>query len=103
MKLAPVKIAAGQVIQAGSVLGVVTATGEFKVSVAAAVDGSQIARAIIMEDLDTTLGVQTFTLAVEGFFNETALVYGTGHNASTVRLSLRDNGIYLAAPRYSFA
>ena len=43
------------------------------------------------------------TLAVEGFFNETALVYGVGHTANSIRLSLRDNGIYLAAPRYSFA
>lgn len=101
--LAPWKIASGQVLKAGSVLGFITASGLAKLSASAAGDGSQVPKAILLEDLDTTDGVKTFTIAVEGFFNETALVLGAGHTIDSVRVALRDAGIYLAAPRYSFA
>jgi hypothetical protein len=103
--LAPWKFAIGQTLQAGSVLGIVTATGLAKLSVAAAGDGSEVPRGILLEDLDTTTLVapKTFNMAVEGYFNETALVLGAGHTVDTVRLALRDAGIYLSAPRYSFA
>lgn len=103
--LAPFKISINQTLAAGSILGAVTATGELILSLAAAGDGSQVPVAILLEDLDTNgeVAPKTFNVAVEGFFNETALVYGTGHTADTVRLALRDRGIYLSAPRYSFA
>ncbi len=102
--LAPAQIASGQSLQAGSVLGAVTATGELKLSDASATDGSEIPTAILLEDLDTTSagGSVTFNVAVEGFFNETALVFGPGHTWDTVRFPLRDCGIYLSAPSYSF-
>lgn len=100
--LAPWKFASGQTLKAGSVIGIVTATGKAKLSAAAAGDGSETPRGILLEDLDTTGGEQTFNMAVEGYFNETALVFGTGHTADTVRVPLRDAGIYLSAPRYSF-
>lgn len=100
---APFTIAAGQVLKAGSVLGAVTATGKLLFSLAAAGDGSEVPMAVLLEDLDTTAGDKTFQVAVEGYFNEVALVYGTGHTADTVRLPLRAAGIYLKNPRHSFA
>jgi Bacteriophage lambda head decoration protein D len=103
--LAPWKFKIGQSLQAGSVLGVITATGQAVLSVAAAGDGSEVPRGILIEDLDTTADAvpKTFNMAVEGYFNETALIFGAGHNPDTARIPLRDGGIYLSAPRYSFA
>ena len=95
-------IEAGQVLEPGAVLGMVTATEELKLSVAAAADGSQVPFAILPEALDTTGGSKLFYVFVEGYFNETALVYGTGHDPDTVRKMLADKGIYLQVPRFSF-
>lgn len=76
--------------------------GHLKLSEAAAVDGSEIPMAILGEDLDTTAGARLYQVYVEGAFNEGALVYGTGHSADTVRIPLRDRGIYLDVPRHSY-
>lgn len=103
--LAPFKFSIGQALKAGSVLGAVTATGELVLSVAAAGDGSQIPTAILLEDLDTTADAtpKTFKACVEGFFNETTLVFGAGHTWDSVREPLRLRRIYLSAPRWSYA
>lgn len=102
-QMAPAKIAVGQKLQHGSVLGRVTATEELVLSVATATDGSEVPRAILVEDLDTTADTvaKTFAVAVGGFFNETALTYGAGHDAWSVRVPLAKFGIYMSAPRYS--
>jgi hypothetical protein len=100
--LAPWKFASGQQLVRGSVIGI-RSDGKAVLSAAAAGDGSETPRGILLEDLDTTSGDKVFSLAVEGFFNETALVFGAGHTADTVRVPLRDAGIYLSVPRYSFS
>ncbi len=101
--LAPLILLAGQQLVAGSVLGIVTASGKLKLSASAAGDGSEVPRAVLLEDIDTTSGDKTFNVAVEGYFNETALVFGAGHTADSVRVPLLDKGIYLSSPKYSFA
>lgn len=99
--LASFTVLTGQTLAAGSVLGIVTASGKLKLSLSAATDGSEVPFAVLIEDLDTTGGDKVFPVAVEGYFNEEALVFGTGHDADSVRVALRDRGIYLSAPRYS--
>ena len=105
--LMPFKVAAGQTIKQGTVLGFVTNTGYAKTSLSAANDGSEVPRAVAPEDIDTTGDVsnapRTFSLIVEGTLNESALTYGTGHTADSVRIPLRDRGIYLNVPMYSYA
>ena len=76
--------------------------GHLVLSLAAAVDGSEVPMAILGEDLDTTGGARLFQVYVEGAFNEGALVFGTGHDADSVRIPLRDRGIYLDVPRHSW-
>lgn len=98
----PLTILTGQTLSKGSVLGVVTATGKLKLSASAAVDGSETPRFVLGEDLDTTGGDKVFSVIAEGYINETALVFGAGHTADTVRLPLSAQGIYIKAPRYSF-
>lgn len=99
-------IKGGQTLVAGSVLGAITAAGpdfgKLVLSTAAAVNGSQIPFAILAEDLDTTSGDKEYSVYVEGMFNEAALVFGAGHDANTVRVPLRNAGIYLTAPRHSY-
>lgn len=100
----PFKLAAGQTLQAGSIMGLITASQEMVLSDASATDGSEKPRAILIEDLAWPHPTaQIFSLAVNGAFNEMALVYGPGHTPDTVRIPLRDRGIYLNLPRYSYA
>lgn len=98
-------IAAGQQLPAGAVLGAITAAGatfgHLKLCAADATDGSQIPVAILPEDVDTTAGMGRHSCYVEGMFNETALTFGTGHSADSVRVSLSMVGIYLSVQRYS--
>ena len=47
-ELRPVKIAAGQMLQAGSVMGRITASQEYVLSDASASDGSQVPRAMAL-------------------------------------------------------
>lgn len=76
--------------------------GDLVLSAAAAVDGSEIPMAILPEDLDTTGGAKVVDVFVEGKFNETALVFGAGHDPNSVRLPLRERGVYLDTPRHSY-
>lgn len=98
----PWTVLTGQTLAKGSVLGVVTASGKLKLSASAAGDGSETPRFVLAEDLDTSGGDKVFSVVAEGYINETALVFGTGHTADTVRLPLAEQGIYIKAPRYSF-
>ncbi len=89
-------IASGQgELSKGSVLGRVTASGEYKLSAAAAEDGSQTPEAILGHDVDTTSGAVTGNIIVSGDILDGALVFGEGHTVDTVAYPLRQNNIYL--------
>lgn len=87
----------------GAVLGKVTDTGKFVLSATlqddgttAVSDGSEAAYAILAEDCDATSGdVTNVAVYIKGEFNENVLNFGNGHDASTVKESLRDAGIYI--------
>lgn len=104
------KIKGGQgVLRAGTILGAITQAGadygKLVISAAGAGDGSQEPFAILPEDLDTNANSNAdkiYSVYVEGTFNETALVYGTGHTADSVRVPLRKYGIILDVARYSY-
>jgi len=82
-------------LTAGAVLGMITATGLYQLSLAAAVDGSQVARAILVEAADSTGGNVNAPIYDAGEFDEAKLSFGTGHTAATVREDLRAVGIHL--------
>jgi hypothetical protein len=72
-------------------------SGKMKKSLAAAVDGSQVPVAILVDDADATggdVGVGTY---VAGEFNEASITFGSGHTAASVRNALREIGIHLRA------
>lgn len=70
-------------------------TYKVKMSVAAAVDGSQFPWAILADDADATAADVEALVYTNGAFNSNAMVYGAGHTAATVRDGLRKLGIQI--------
>lgn len=68
---------------------------------ALATDGSAEPVGILPEDVDATGGAKNCGYFAEGYFNETALIFGAGHTADTVRTALRAKGIYIRTMKYS--
>lgn len=88
------------VLARGTVMGRITATGNYIPSVETAVDGSQTPSAILVDVTDATLGAVQAGLYVMGEFNFGALTYdaswGTGATAYAALFTpLRGNDIFL--------
>lgn len=85
----------GTALKRGAVLGKITASGKYILSLSAAADGSQTPYAILAEDCDPSAAdVTNVAVYAKGEFNENALTFGTGHTVVTVKAPLRDAGIY---------
>jgi|GEM_PF-347491 len=76
---------------------VAAGSAKYKMSLAAAVDGSAVPVVILAEDCDASGGDKTTVAYFAATVDENALVYGSGHTAATCREPLRDVGIYLQA------
>ena len=88
-----VTIITGQNLTRGAVLGKITASGKYNLSLSAAVDGSQTPDLVLAEDCDAT-AADTQALAYErGDFNANALTLGTAHTVASIRDGLRAKGI----------
>jgi hypothetical protein len=75
----------------GTVLGKVTATGKYKVCVQTAVDGSQTAAAILMQDLTLAATTDTPVLAMTrgpASVSKGALVLDATHNLDAEKLAI---------------
>lgn len=90
-----ITLASGENTVRGAVLGKVTADGKYKLSATGAGDGSETADLILAEDCDASAGDASAIAYERGDFIEQALTYGTGHDADSVRETLRDKGIVL--------
>lgn len=82
----------------GAVLGRITASGKYKLSVAAAGDGSEVPIAILSKNTDASAGDVVTIIYESGEFNEEALTFGAGHTKDSVRDGLRNLNIYLKSP-----
>lgn len=90
-----ITIASGQTLMRGAVLGKITASGKYILSLAAAADGSQTPDLVLAEDVNAS-GADAPGLAYErGDFNAGALTLGTGHTVASIRDGLRGKGITL--------
>ncbi len=90
-----VTIAAGEVLSAGSVLGKVTSSGEYKLSASAATDGSQTPARVLAEDVDASAGATQAVVYRVGHLIASALTFGAGHTADTTRDGLAAKGLYI--------
>ena len=94
-----VTILSGQNITRGALLGRISASGKYILSLAGASDGSEVPDAILAEDVDASGGDKDGLIYQTGAFNEAAVTFGadgTGsHDADNTRQGLRDKSIFL--------
>lgn len=87
----------GQNLVRGAVLGKITASGKYTLSLSASADGSQTPDAILAEDTNATAAdvptIGYFSAAVR----ETGLTLGAGHTLASIYEGLRVKGIFLQA------
>lgn len=91
----PATLLAGQNLKRGALLGRITASGKFVLSLAAAGDGSQVPVAVLVDDTDATAGDKPTLIHTRGDFIAQALTLGAGHTVASVKAGLEDRGIFL--------
>jgi hypothetical protein len=74
---------------------VAAGSGKYVLSLAAAVDGSQVPDLILAEDTDASAADRTTVAYYQGQFVESALVLGAGHSLNSIREGLRVKNIQL--------
>lgn len=90
-----VTILSGQVQPRGAVLGRITASGKYVLSLAAAADGSQTPDMILAEDVDASGGDIEAIAYENATVVSTALTLGAGHSVASIREGLRGKGIQI--------
>jgi hypothetical protein len=89
-----VTIPAGNgVIARGTALGKITANGKWVKSAAAATDGSQVIRAIMLHDVDATAADVEGVVGRIGSCNPNAIILGAGHTLASIEDACMDRGI----------
>lgn len=94
-----VTVAEGQILPRGAVLGMTSASTQYRLCAAIAADdqpitdGSQIPDVILAEAVDTTTGPRAAIAFTRGDFAAQALTMGLGHTLETVTEPLRERGI----------
>lgn len=90
-----ITLISGQNLARGAVLGKITASGKYTLSLSASSDGSQTPAVILAEATDASGGDKVTVAYFGGVFDENAITLGTGHTKASVREALRDVGIKL--------
>lgn len=90
-----IKIAQGQQLSKGSLLGRVETSNQYVLSLSNAKDGSKLPSVVLAEDVDATQGEVSAVCYLSGQFNTSALTFGDGHTPQTVANHLRQLNIYL--------
>jgi hypothetical protein len=92
-----VTLISGQNQPRGALLGKITASGKYTLSLAAAEDGSEVPCAVLGKATDASDGDLKTVVYQTGEFNEDAITYGTGHSKSTAATvdACRERSIFL--------
>ncbi|MDI3489564.1 MAG: hypothetical protein PWP11_841 [Thauera sp.] len=90
-----VTIVSGQNLTRGAVLGKITASGKYNLSLSGASDGSQTPDLILAENCDASSGDKVALAYARGDFNANALTLGTAHTVASITEGLRAKGITL--------
>ncbi len=83
------------ILQRGAVLGQVTSTGDFILSMAVATDGSQNPKAILADNADASGGPVIAPVYLAGEFNTDKLIFDPSWTIATLISALRAASIYL--------
>lgn len=90
-----ITVLSGQNLTRGTVIGKVTASGKYKVSLAADTIGSETPDLILAEDCDASGGDKSAIAYSRGDFNAQKLTIGTGHTIASIKEGLRVKNIIL--------
>lgn len=85
---------AGPLIR-GAVLGRVTATLDYVLSVKTATDGSEKPVAILVDNVDTTAAAQQGGVYLMGEFNQNKIIIDASWTLADLKIALRPLGIFL--------
>lgn len=88
-----ITLISGQNLLRGAVLGKITASGKYNLSLSAAVDGSQTPFAILAEDCNAAAGDKVTVAYFRGDFMANKLILGTAHTLASIKQGLRDKQI----------
>lgn len=91
-----ITLISGQNLTAGAVLGKITASGKYNLSLSAAVDGSNTPDMILAQDTDASAGdKETLVFETVDSIPDEVLTIGAGHTLATIREGLRVKGILI--------
>ncbi|MDE9557030.1 head decoration protein [Xenorhabdus bovienii] len=90
-----VTIAKSGILKRGTVLGVITATGEYVVSKKGVDNGSQIPSAILVDNVDTTADSVTGGVYLMGEFNHHRVIFDESWTLPELKAKLRTFSIFL--------
>ncbi|HHJ4165606.1 TPA: head decoration protein [Raoultella ornithinolytica] len=88
-------IITGGTYKRGAVLGVVTASGKYKLSVKTATDGSEKPAAILVDDVDASTTDQNGGLYLMGEFNQNRIIFDNSWAVPALKTALRPLAIFL--------
>lgn len=88
-----ITVLSGQNLIAGTVIGKITATGKYKLSLSASADGSEVPDQVLATDCDASAGDKEALVFETADLNANALTIGTAHTLATIREGLRVKGI----------
>lgn len=91
-----ITLASGQNQPRGAVLGKITASDKYILSLAAAADGSEVPALVLAHDCNASGGDTVCAAYAAAAFDSTKLTFGAGHTAATVERAFRN----ASAPLY---
>lgn len=90
-----VTITGGKAYKRGTVLGVVTVSGGYQLSVKTATDGSEVPSAILVDDVDATAEDVQGGVYLMGEFNGHRIIIDNSWTVETVAQALRPSSIFI--------
>jgi len=91
-----ITLISGQNLKRGAVIGNITASDKYTLSLSASNDGSQAPGLVLAIDADASGGDLVTAAYASGAFDSTKLTLGAGHTAASVEAAFRKEG----APLY---
>lgn len=88
-------IITGGAYKRGTVLGVITASGKYKLSVKTATDGSETPVAILVDNVDASTADQNGGLYLMGEFNQNRIIFDNSWAIPALKTALRPLAIFL--------
>lgn len=88
-------IITGGTYRRGTVMGMVTASGKYKLSVKTATDGSETPVAILVDNVDASTADQNGGLYLMGEFNQNHIIIDASWTLAAVKTALRPLAIFL--------